>query len=130
MLIGVLITVIGVTYFTSRGTLDVYALAFYGLIGVGFLVSGVFWLRYITALESARRTLFVDKAILGAAARLGGAATIAQITLETPLSVAEATEGVDRLCRRGAARPELLDDGTISYRFAGLVGPGDVMALP
>lgn len=124
VLVGGLISIIAVTYFFSEHSSGLYGLAFYGLIGLGFGVSGVFWLRYITTLESARRNMFAEKAVLAAAFRHGGTATLAQITLESPLTLNETESAVERLCRRGVARPELMDDGTITYRFSGLIDHG------
>jgi hypothetical protein len=121
VLLGMTIIVIAVNYILSSSQISIPGFIIYGLIGAGFGVSGIFWLRYITALEVTRRNLFAEKSVLRAAAYKGGMASIAEITLESPLSAEEAEAAVERLCSRGVARPELLDDGTVIYRFSGLL---------
>jgi hypothetical protein len=121
VLLGLTIILIAANYILSPSQFNVPGFIFYGLIGAGFGVSGIFWLRYITALEVTRRNLFAEKSVLRAAAQKGGMATIAEITLESPLSSEEAEAAVERLCGRGVAQPDLLDDGTVIYRFSGLL---------
>jgi hypothetical protein len=119
--LGGLIVVIAATSIVSPSHLDLPGFIFYGLVGFGFSVSGIFWLRYITALEQTRRTMFAEKAVLRLAARNDGTATIAHITLHTPLSSDEAEAALERLCTRGVAQPELQEDGSVHYRFRGLL---------
>jgi hypothetical protein len=121
LLLGTTIIVIAATYLSSPADFDIPGFIFYGLIGAGFGVSGIFWLRYISALEETRRNLFAEKAVLRVAARNGGSVTIAEISLDSPLTAEEAESAVERLCGRGVARAELLDDGTVEYRFSGLL---------
>ena len=119
LLIGVLIASMELAHFIIRSG-GVIALMFNGLIGAGFAVCGVFWLRYIAALEQTRRRLYVEKEVLSAAAHLGGYATLAQIALDSPITIGEAQGAIEELCRHGVAHPELTDDGTVVYRFHGL----------
>ena len=122
LLIGVLIAGMELIHFIARSG-GPFALMFNGLVGVGFAVCGIFWLRYITALEQTRRRLYVEKEVLSAAARSGGIATLAQIALDSPITIGEAQGAIEELCRHGVAHPELTDDGTVVYRFHGLL-PG------
>jgi hypothetical protein len=121
VLLGVTIIVIaGASVFTP-GEIGVPGFIIYGLIGSGFGVSGIIWLRYIATLEEARRILFAEKAVLRVAARNGGIGTVAEITLQSPLTTDEVQAAVERLCGRGVAQPELMEDGTVVYRFGGLL---------
>lgn len=91
------------------------------LLGVAFAAGGVFWYNYVSRQERSRRELIEEKALLRVALNHGGRATIAQVALETPFTAAETEAIMERLCRQGLARPDILDDGTISYRFGGLI---------
>ena len=122
LLIGLLIFSMELIHFIIRSG-GIFALMFNGLVGVGFAVCGIFWLRYISALEQTRRRLYVEKEVLSAAARHGGYATIAQIALDSPITIGEAQGAIEELCRHGVAHPELTDDGTVVYRFQGLLPP-------
>jgi hypothetical protein len=121
VLLGATIVVIAVTSLFAPASLSLPGFVVYGLIGLGFAMSGIFWIRYISALEETRRLLFAEKEVLRAAERHTGRLTVALITLHTPLSSEEAEHVLDRLCRRGVAYPDVLDDGTIEYRFRGLI---------
>ena len=92
--------------------------------GAAALAGGIYWFRGVSGSERRLRYQYQEKQILGVAARHGGSATLAQISLETELDAAEATEVIDRLCASGIARADLLDDGTVTYRFGGLL-PGE-----
>jgi hypothetical protein len=123
ILVGVAISAIAIAATISTGQIDFTGAVFYALVGAGFGISGVFWLRYIGTMESARRIHFAEKMVLRAAYRNSGGLTVAMITLGTPLTVAEAEAALERLCIRGIATPEIREDGTIEYRFNGLL-PG------
>jgi hypothetical protein len=90
-------------------------------LGAGFGAAGLFWYNYVADQERARRELFEEKAILAVALNHGGCATIAQLVLAAPFTAAEADSAMARLCRQRLAHPELLDDGTVRYRFGGLL---------
>jgi hypothetical protein len=93
-----------------------------GAIGLGFGAAGFFWLRFVTDADRRRREEFEEKAVLSVAATHAGFVTISQIALESALSASEAERVINRLCGRGMAQPELLEDGTVRYRFTGLIG--------
>jgi|GEM_PF-2552881 len=124
VLLGGLVAVIAVTIFLEPGRFEFLGFLFYGILGLGFSGAGIFWYRYVTEQEETRRHMFEEKAILNVAARHGGYATLAQISLATPFTASEAEAAMSRLCRQGYAQPELLEDGTIRYRFGGLLGSG------
>lgn len=121
MLLGTLIGIMGVTIFLEPGRFEFLGFLFYGSIAVGLAGAGIFWYRYVSGQESTRRQLFEEKAILSVAARHGGYTTLAQISLETPFTASEAEATMSRLCGQGFAQPELLEDGTVRYRFGGLL---------
>lgn len=121
VLVGGLVTVVAMTLVLKPENSDLLGFFFYAILGLGFLAAGIFWYRYVSEQERTRRRLFEEKAILNVAARHGGYATLAQVTLETPFTASEAEGAMSRLCREGFARPEILDDGTIRYRFGGLL---------
>lgn len=87
------------------------------VFGAVLLVLGAAWLRSLRRRDGATRLEFEERAILIVAARYGGRATIAQITLETPLSSEQAEEVINRMCGRNIAQPDLMDDGTVVYQF-------------
>jgi hypothetical protein len=124
VLVGLAICAMALVTGVSAGALDPVGATFYLLVGAGFGISGVFWFRYIGTMESARRIHYAEKMVLRSAARHAGTMTLAQLTLATPLTVAEAEAALERLCIRGIATPEIRDDGTIEYRFNGLLPPG------
>lgn len=92
------------------------------LLGAGFGAAGVYWWRFALRSETRGRSEFEDKSVLRVAARHGGIVTVALITLETELSADEAREAIESLCIRGVAYPDVQDDGSIQYRFPGLLG--------
>lgn len=124
MLLGGSIVAMGMVLYFGRGRLDILGGLFYLAVGAGFLGTGLFWFRYAAQQERARRDLFEEKSVLSVAARHGGYATTAQITLETQCTAAEVEEAVARLCRQGLARAEFDEDGAVRYRFGGLIGRG------
>jgi hypothetical protein len=81
------------------------------------VATGGGWLWATRRRDSQLRGGYEEKAVLAVAARNGGRATVAQIALETQLSMEEAEEAINRLCRRNIAQPDLLDDGTVVYTF-------------
>ncbi len=121
MLVGALVVLVGMALIPKPGNVDLLGVLFYCLLGTGFIAAGIFWYRYVSQQEGTRRRLFEEKSILTVAARHGGYATLAQVMLDTPFTAAEAEGAMARLCREGFARPEVLDDGTIRYRFGGLL---------
>ena len=121
LLLGSLVVVMAVTLFLEPGRFEVLGFLFYGIVGLGFSGAGIFWYRYVSEQELTRRRLFEEKAILNVAARHGGYVTLAQVTLETPFTAMEGEATMARLCRQGFAQPELLEDGTVRYRFGGLL---------
>lgn len=120
-LIGMSVVVMAAVLYFGKGRLDLLGAAFYAMLGAGFLGAGVYWYRYVVSQERARRRLFQEKAILAVAARHGGRATLALVTLETNCTAADAESAMARLRREGFAVVELLDDGTVCYRFGGLI---------
>jgi hypothetical protein len=95
------------------------------VMGVMMLVGGAIWRWRIGASDDAQREGFEEKAILGVAARYGGRATLAQIALETQLSMEQAETAINRLCGRNVAQPDLLDDGSVVYLF-GMLGSAEL----
>lgn len=126
VLLGALVVIIAIgTLASQQEGFDFFAFVFCALIGGGFVAAGIFWYRYVAAQELVKRALFEEKAVLNVAARHRGYATLAQIALETPFTTAESEAVMARLCRDGFAQPELMDDGTVRYRFGGLLGKND-----
>ncbi len=121
VLLGGMVVIMALGLFLGAGRPDPTGLLFYGMFGVGFLSAGIFWYRYVSEQERTRRRLFEEKSLLSVAVRHGGYATLAQVTLETPVTALEAEEAMARLCRQGFAQPELMEDGTVRYRFGGLL---------
>jgi hypothetical protein len=95
-------------------------LAVFGLPGIVMSLAGGLWLRRIGGREREEYLHYQEKAVLDVAADNGGFATIAAITLHTPLSADDAEAAISRLCQRNVAQPELMDDGTVAYSFGGL----------
>lgn len=87
------------------------------LCGIG----SVLLFRSIGQRERSQNVYMHEKIVLKAAAARDGAITIAQITHDTPLSSSEAEEALERLCKQNIAQPELREDGTVEYRFIGLM---------
>lgn len=84
-------------------------------------IGAVMLFRGIWQHEKSQSAYLQEKIVLKAAANRDGAVTIAQIIHVTPLSSSEAEEALERLCRQNLAQPELLEDGTVEYRFIGLI---------
>lgn len=93
----------------------------FGLPGIVCCVGSILWLRSIRTGELKRLHLYQEKAVLAVAAASGCSVTIGEVARETPLSSLEVEETLSRLCGRSIAHPELLEDGTVLYRFAGLL---------
>ena len=91
------------------------------IFGAMLLAVGGGWVYVTRRGDGEQRSRYDEKAILAVAARHGGRATIAQITLETDLSMQQAEETLNRLCGRNIAQPDLLDDGSVVYLF-GILG--------
>jgi hypothetical protein len=121
VLIGVVIILLGISAAAGPWS-GLEGLLFALALGGGFSTAGLFWYRYVAAQERVRTNLFEEKTLLAVALNHGGYATVAQMVLETPYTAAEAEEAMARLCRQGLAHPELLEDGTVRYRFGGLLG--------
>lgn len=121
VLLGALIGVMAVTIFLEPGRFEFLGFMFYGIIAVGLGGAGVFWYRYVSGQEQTRQQLFAEKAILNVAARHGGYITMVQVSLETPFTASDAEAAMSRLCGQGYAQPELMEDGTVRYRFGGLL---------
>jgi hypothetical protein len=98
--------------------------AFGFILGPLAFAAGYIWFRSVTGSERRLRHQYQEKQILSVAASHGGIITLAQIKLDTDLDAAEAAEVIDRLCANGLCRADLLDDGTVCYRFGGLLSPG------
>ena len=99
------------------------AFPFVFLVGIGTLAGGVYWLKNVLGADRKLQEQYEEKAILAVASRNGGEITLGQISLETDLDANETAAAMDRLCSRGIARADIMDDGTISYRFSGLLPP-------
>jgi hypothetical protein len=100
------------------------------IVGLGLVGAGIFWWRFVRSNETSRRGDFEEKDVLLVAARHGGAVTVAQIVLESNLSADRADAVLARMRQRGLAHAELLDDGTVQYRFGGLIPPPSAPVLP
>src|ERR1041384_3907048 len=120
VLLGLVVAAMAVTLFAGADHVTLFGGIFYGTTSAGLLVAGIFWYRYISSQERWRQALFQEKALLSLAAKHGGYLTLAQVTLEAPYTAAESETVMARLVRQGFAQPELLDDGTVRYRFGGL----------
>lgn len=116
---------IGVSALFAMVTMDVATelpgLVVMALVGIGFGGAGLYWWRFVTGSEVGRRREFQEKTVLGVASRHGGCVTLAQIALETELSTEEARVTIERLCGKGLAQPDIREDGSIEYRFGGLL---------
>lgn len=95
--------------------------AVFGIPGIIMGLAGLAWLRSIARREQDGHLRYEEKAVLEIAAANGGFASIAMITLHTALSAADAEAALSRLCGRGVAQPEIMDDGAVTYRFGGLL---------
>jgi hypothetical protein len=91
------------------------------IVGAGFAAAGIYWWRFVIGADARRRVEYQDKVVLGVASRHDGVVTVAQVALEADLSTDEAREAIERLCIRGLAQPDVRDDGSIEYRFGGLL---------
>lgn len=91
-------------------------------MGTAFAGSGFVWLKWMKKRELHRLTQYHEKLVLDIAALHDGVVTVAQISQSTPLTIQEAESTLARLSVQGLARPEVLDDGVVVYRFIGL-GP-------
>lgn len=87
------------------------------VLGAIMLVAGLGWLLTARRSDATVQLRYEEKAILAVAARYGGRATIAQIALETQLSMNEAEAAINRLCGKNIAQPDLMDDGSVVYQF-------------
>lgn len=88
------------------------------VMGLVMLAGGLGWLFASRRGDNAGQLLFEEKAILSVAARYGGRATVAQVALETQLSMDQAESAINRLCGKNIAQPDLMDDGSVVYQFA------------
>ena len=96
------------------------ALGAYIAMTIVFGASAAIW-RWLKSRGDRREEIVEhEKIVLKHAARLGGAATLAQIVEGTPLSSEEASATLDHLSGKGLVQFDLLDDGTVLYRFGGL----------
>lgn len=97
----------------------------------GFLVSfimsaaltaaAIFWFRHIRSHDRQRIELYEEKMLLGLAAKHGGYLTLAMVVLESACTADEADAAMTRMVQRGFAQPDLMEDGTVRYRFGGLI---------
>jgi hypothetical protein len=87
------------------------------VMGLIMLAAGVGWLIAARRSDASGQLMYEEKAILAVASRYGGRATLAQIALETHLSMEQAEDAINRLCARNVAQPDLLDDGSVVYQF-------------
>jgi hypothetical protein len=100
--------------------LSIGGLLFLGVLGIILFVSGIIWLRSISAGESMTQSRREEELILNLAARHGGALTIAQVVTESGLTANQAEVILERLTSQRLLQPDLLDDGSIVYRVRGL----------
>lgn len=116
MFIGVAILALSLTasFASAAGSV------LYVLISAAFIGSGLFWYRFIVRSEHKELELR-EKEVLAVARMHNGVVSPAQLALETSLTSSEVAEVLARLSRGGMVRPELLDDGTVVYRFGGLL---------
>jgi hypothetical protein len=98
---------------------------FFLLFGGGMIAAGIFWYRYIRTRDEQQIDRYEDRMLLGLAARHGGHLTLAIVALESTCSAAQAESAMARMVRQGFAQPELMEDGTVRYRFGGLIDGGE-----
>ena len=87
------------------------------VMGLVMLATGGGWLWATRRRDESGQHMYEEKAILAVAAKYGGRATIAQIALETHLSMDQAEVAINRLCGKNIAQPDLMDDGSVVYQF-------------
>jgi hypothetical protein len=100
------------------------ALSVYGIPAIVAGAGAYLWWRAGQKRDRSERLVRHEKIVLKHAAVLGGTATLAQIVEATPLSSEEAAAALEYLGGKGLVHYDLLDDGTVLYRFGGLVGEG------
>jgi hypothetical protein len=118
LLFGVVMTGLAISAL-FQGEMQLFAFVF--LIGGGTVAGGGYWLKNVMTSDRRLKEQYEEKAILAVASRHDGNVTLGQISLETDLDPAETEAAMDRLCARGIARADILDDGGITYRFSGLL---------
>ena len=94
------------------------------IMSAALIAGAVFWFRYIRAHDQQRIDLYQEKMILGLAAKHGGYLTLAMVVLESSCTATQAEMAMEQMIRQGFAQPELMDDGTVRYRFGGLIDGG------
>jgi hypothetical protein len=92
------------------------------IIALVFIVPGIAWYLRSVKRDRALRDDMSEKAVLAVAARNGGRVTVAQVALETRLTMEEAETALNTLCGKNIAQPDILDDGTVVYTFGILRG--------
>ena len=123
MVLGAPIAILSILGFmTEERRLSVGGLLFLGVLGVILVVSGIIWLRSISAGESVTQSRREEELILNLASRHGGSLTIAQVVTESGLTANQAEMILERLTSQRLLQPDLLDDGSIAYRVRGLEG--------
>lgn len=90
------------------------------VFAVVMLAGGTFWLSRIKTARRRAMELREEKTVIGVAAAHDGHVTIAQIALETDLSMESAEAVLARLCSRSVAQPDLEEDGSVVYHIATL----------
>jgi hypothetical protein len=119
--VGAMFALLGIPVLMDeqKGALGVF---FFCMIGGGAMIAaGIFWYRYVRTRDQQQIDLYEEKTLLGLAARHGGHLTLALVALESSCTAVEAEEALSRMVRHGFAQPELMEDGTVRYRFGGLI---------
>ena len=78
----------------------------------------------ITLNRPEKANALSEEMILGLAAKHGGYLTLAMVVLESSCTATQAEMAMEQMIRQGFAQPELMDDGTVRYRFGGLIDGG------
>jgi hypothetical protein len=97
------------------------ALAMFGVMAVLSCSGAYFWFRSMRNRDRRERSRESEKIVLHQASTCGGVTTLALIVQDTPLSSEEAEVALESLSRKGLVHLDLLEDGTVQYRFGGLV---------
>ncbi len=115
-----------------RGTDNIMGVLIVGLTSAMILLFGVMLFRSglrasapVSVAPMAWMTQEMEREILRAAERRGGMLTVAQLALETPLSVSQCNAALMQLEHQGAVRSDVGLDGALCYHFLGLGGGGE-----
>jgi hypothetical protein len=92
-------------------------LAFYGILAILAGGGAYLWFRSLKNRDRKDWLVYHERIVVQQIASAGGNATLAQIVQGTPLSATQAEEVVESLSSKGLIHLDLLDDGTVLYKF-------------